>query len=45
MKMNLIKSKWSLLTLVAVATTLGFLSCSDKDKETVEPPCSGSRDA
>lgn len=38
MKMNLIKSKWSLLTLVAVATTLGFLSCSDKDKETVEPP-------
>lgn len=36
--MNSNFKKWSVLTLVATATTLGILSCSDKDKETVEAP-------
>lgn len=38
MKMNSFFKKWSLLTFVAAATTLGCLSCSDKDQERVEPP-------
>ena len=38
MKMNSFFKKWSLLTFVAAATTLGCLSCSDKYQERVEPP-------
>lgn len=38
MKMNSNFKKWSILTLVAVATTLGLLSCHDKDTERVEVP-------
>lgn len=38
MKMNSNLKKWSVLTLVAAATTLGLLSCHDKDEEKVEVP-------
>ena len=36
--MNSNLKKWSVLTLVAAATTLGLLSCKDKDEEKVEVP-------
>lgn len=43
MKMNSNLKKWSVLTLVAAATTLGLLSCHDKDEEKVGGSGSRSR--
>lgn len=38
MKTSLIFKKWSVLTLVALATAVGFSSCKDKDETPVEVP-------